>query len=82
MKDIPTWIQVGIALVLLGTAIVAFNVHLQDGVEKNHAGLERLHQEVGEVDDIVRDNQQRLAHIEAILSGVSVAKQTGGDVVE
>ena len=75
MKDIPTWIQAGIAIVLLGAAIVAFNVHLQDGVAKNHEAIEQVQEEVGDVDDIVRDNQQRLAHIEALLNGGAVASK-------
>ena len=74
MKDVPTWIQIGIALVLLGASIIAFNVHLQDGVEKNHEAIEQVQKEVGDVDDIVRNNQQRLAHIEALLNGTSALR--------
>ena len=55
MKDVPTWIQIGIALLLLGGSVIAFNVHLQDRVEESHQAIKQVQEEVKDVDDIVRD---------------------------
>ena len=77
MKDMPSWVQAGIAVLLLMVAIVAFGVHVQDGVAQNRAVINDVHGEIGDIDDIVRDNQQRLAHMEAILNGGAVAQQAG-----
>ena len=69
MSNLPVWVQAGLAALLILAAVVAFGVHQQDGVAHNRASLERLHGEIQDVDNIVRDNQQRLAHIEALLNG-------------
>ena len=71
MSNLPSWVQAGVAALLILVAVVAFGVHQQDGVSQNRESLRELHREVGEVDDIVRDNQQRLAHIEALLDGTA-----------
>ena len=68
MSHLPNWVQAGVAALLILVAVVAFGVHQQDGVSQNREALRELHREVQDVDNIVRDNQQRLTHIEALLS--------------
>ena len=71
MQSLPNWLQVFIAiLVLVAGGLVSF-VHLQDDVAKNRDAIETVNDNVQKVDDIVRDNQQRLAHIEALLNGTT-----------
>ena len=67
VQNWPNWLQAAVVALGVIAAVVAFGIHLQDDVDRNHHSIERLHVEVKEVDDIVRDSQQRLAHIEAIL---------------
>ena len=81
MKDIPNWVQAGIAALLLMFAIIAFGVHFQDEVVQNRETIQTIHIEIKEIDDIVRDNQQRLTHIEALLNGRAVSS-INRDMVE
>ena len=67
LQSVPGWVQAGIAVLLLIGMVVAFGVHIQDGVRHNNEAIGQVESKVDEVDDIVRDNQQRLAHIEALL---------------
>ena len=67
LQSVPGWVQAGIAVLLLIGMVVAFGVHIQDGVRHNNEAIGQVEIKVDEVDDIVRDNQQRLAHIEALL---------------
>ena len=69
LKNIPEWLQTAVLVGGFFAASVAAFVHVQDQVAVNNAAIIRVELTVHEVDGIVRDNQQRLAHIEALLNG-------------
>ena len=75
MKDMPSWVQAGIAVVMLMVAIIAFGVHLKAGVDQNRDTLQVVHQEVQTIDDLVRENQQRLAQIEVLLQNQELLRR-------
>ena len=69
LKNLPEWVSIALVVgTLIAGSVIAF-VHVQDQVAANNAGIGRVERTVHEVDEIVRDNQQRLAHIEALLNG-------------
>lgn len=69
MKSLPAWLQAVLPLVVLIVGAIVVVVHLQDKAEQNYQAILDNKDEIRHVDDIVRDNQQRLAHIEALLNG-------------
>ena len=75
MKDMPSWVQAGIAVVMLMVAIIAFGVHLKAGVDQNRDTLQVVHQEVQTIDDLVRKNQHRLAQIEVLLQNQELLRR-------
>ena len=75
MKDMPSWVQAGIAVVMLMVAIIAFGVHLKAGVDQNRDTLQVVHQEVQTIDDLVRENQHRLAQIEVLLQNQELLRR-------
>ena len=69
MKEMSSWLQATVTALFLLGAIIAFGVHVKDGVSQNREVIQEIHTEVKDIDDTVHDNQQRLAHIEALISG-------------
>ena len=88
MQSLPGWIQTLVPIVLAFIAAIVLVVHMQDQVQQNRDAIstvdmkvDKVDYKVEDVDDIVRDNQQKLARIQAQLDGLNATDNYIGRIL-